>query len=343
MKRQWILETNGAPLETLHRFLTAVWEKGKLDHMLTPIKSNEPPYWSSTLVSSPKEISKSNPFTPLMTENSAKKVPGILKQNPEAKIGIVLRPCEMRGLIEMGKHQKIDLSNVITISTDCLGTFPADEYNWRVERKGSHSSFSSETIQFSSQGGIVPYRYRSACQMCEMPFSQSADINIGVIGLPVRKHMLIMTPNGIGEKIPFNEITDREADEAVISQHEKVSEKLIHRRKAARERIGSALEDSLPNDLEQLIVEFLECNDCQICLDTCPICDTISPTKGSDGKYKREDILSWLTSCVGCGMCEQNCPAHKPLAIMLSKVKQSIPELSSYFAGLSPNDPLPKI
>ncbi len=40
----------------------------------------------------------------------------------------------MRALTEMTKHASFNLDNLLTISVDCLGTLPADEYQWRLER-----------------------------------------------------------------------------------------------------------------------------------------------------------------------------------------------------------------
>ena len=42
------------------------------------------------------------------------------------------RPCEMRALTEMTKHASFKIDNLLTISVDCLGTLPADEYQWRL-------------------------------------------------------------------------------------------------------------------------------------------------------------------------------------------------------------------
>ena len=44
----------------------------------------------------------------------------IQRKHPEAKIGIVCRGCEERGLVEMSKHAQINLENVTLIGLQCV-------------------------------------------------------------------------------------------------------------------------------------------------------------------------------------------------------------------------------
>lgn len=333
MTRQWLLETQGEPLETVQEFIANIWEQADIDRMLLPIKSEQPPYWHSILEEDTQSLKRFNPFAPLMIQNAAKQIPQILQEYPDLKIGAFLRPCEIRSLIEMGKHEKMNREEMLTISADCLGTFPDDEYSWRVERKGSPEKLSQDSVKFSRQGGIVSYRYRAACQACQMPIARSADINIGVIGLPVRQHMIVTTPNGISDSIDFDRLTHGNAPADIIAQHEEMAQKVLHRRTSTRERISRALADNLPENIDEIITQFKNCGDCQICMQGCPICEVIMPQKDATGKYLAGDILQWLTSCVGCGVCEQACPTHEPISIMFSYLRSQIPELAEYIPG----------
>jgi predicted aldo/keto reductase-like oxidoreductase len=38
----------------------------------------------------------------------------------------------------------------------------------------------------------------------------------------------------------------------------------------------------------------------------------------------REDVVNWLLSCAGCGMCEQSCPQHQPLSAVFSHIREQI-------------------
>ena len=81
-----------------------------------------------------ESMNEINPFTPLMEINIARMIPELLASHPDARVGALLRPCEMRALTEMTKHARFKIDNLLTISVDCLGTLPADEYQWRLER-----------------------------------------------------------------------------------------------------------------------------------------------------------------------------------------------------------------
>jgi formate dehydrogenase subunit beta len=340
MVNHWALKTRGNPLEAVRQFIAGIWLHAKLERILLPLKNEGEPMWEAQITGDPSHLERSNPFSPLMTRNAAKQIPEILNQHADANTAALLRPCEMRALIEMSKRSSLDWDRIITISVDCLGTFPEHEYSWRVERKGSPEELTQESLQFSRQGGIVPYRYRSACQVCEMPIAQSANINIGVVGLPVRKYIMVTTSNGISDRISFEDLTDGVADPEIVSQYEKTATKVIYRRVKTRYRVMKALSENIPPDVETLILQLEECGDCQKCLQECPICSVETPQRGEDGLYRRDSILRWLVSCVGCGMCVQSCPVQKPLNFIFASLREQLADLTGYTPGSSIDLPL---
>jgi Fe-S oxidoreductase len=85
-----------------------------------------------------------------------------------------------------------------------------------------------------------------------------------------------------------------------------------------------SLEEELPADLQHLLEQFESCGSCQACMNVCPICSVDEPRKTKDGKLVREDMVNWLLSCAGCGMCEQACPQHQPLSAVFSHIREQI-------------------
>ena len=148
-----------------------------------------------------------------MKLNTARLVVDTARKRPGKRIGAMLRPCEMRALNEMAARGAVKRDDVLAVCTDCLGTFPADEFEWRTER--SAKGLTKETLQFAPQGGISAYRYRPACQMCAEPGATEGDVNIGVFGLPVRQSMLVNAHNG---SVVLKSITDGLATDDLVGK-----------------------------------------------------------------------------------------------------------------------------
>ena len=217
----------------------------------------------------------------------------------------------------------MDTKRLVTICVDCLGTFPDDEIEWRSARKDSEDGMTREALQFAPQGGIASYRYRAACQMCAAPGARHGNINLGVLGLPVRQVMLV---NGDKDLLDWKKITDRPADASLVDKREVLLAKMIERHSQTRDRVLTGLVEVLPANVDDLLEQFEDCGSCQECMNTCPICQTDAPKRAEDGKYLRQDVIDWLVNCAGCGMCEQSCPSHKPLSIIFTHLKKSLQE-----------------
>jgi formate dehydrogenase subunit beta len=313
MNTNWMIQTHGDPLGALQKLVKMIWEQTDLDMMVVA------PNGSGFVLESPDELEHLNPFRPLMKLNAARLVVDTAKKNPGKRIGAMLRPCEMRALNEMVARGALKRGDVLAICTDCLGTFPADEFEWRTER--SSKGLTRETLQFAPQGGISAYRYRPACQMCAEPGATEGDVNIGVFGLPVRQSMLVSAHDGA---LILESIADGMATDDLIDKREHTLAKISERHVRTRERVLKSLEEDLPADMQELLEQFESCEDCQSCMNVCPICSVDEPRKDASGRLVREDVVNWLLSCAGCGMCEQACPQHQPLNVIFSHIREQI-------------------
>ena len=342
MKTQWMLDTHGDPLGTLRQFVSAVWQRGGLQGMLVPMNGSQNAIAEAQLIKDSGQLDDVNPFKPLMTLNTANLIPDTLNGNPDLHLGAMMRPCELRAMIEMVKHNGFSTDDVLTISADCLGTFPVEDYGWRADRKSTPEKLTQEALQFARQGGISAYRYRPACQVCTSPDARSAHINIGVLGLSVRQNILISARDeDTAERLHLDEITDEQASPAFVSQHDRMLAKIIERNRHTYERVVSGLTNVLPEDLDALIEQLHSCENCQGCLDVCPICVVDHPRRGEDGNYVRADVTRWIISCSGCGMCEDVCPKHLPLNAIFLHIRTQLAESYGYSPGHSSQEQLP--
>lgn len=322
MNESWLIESHGDPLGMIQNVMAIAWERFELDMMLVSTNGTSDP----RLITDSEELLRVNPFKPLMTQNLAKSVPEVLTRYPESRLGILLRPCEMRALQSKQSREPLSMDNTLTICVDCLGTYPEEDFQWRAERKGSPEQLAWESLHFARQGGIAKYRFRSACQSCRNPLSQNADINIGVIGLPVRQKILIDARSQEIADLLFKENSVSAEDQSMLYQRDYIVAKLLQRGSQTRQRLQENLDSILPRDLSALIDHFVSCGDCRECLDICPICSTRFPEKNQQGKYVSKHIEQWMILCAGCGMCEQSCPNHLPLVTVFTHIRGNLME-----------------
>ena len=342
MNTQWMIKTHGDPLGTVREFTKLVWKTFDLERMVVPTNGKAEDT-GPHFIDDSDGLEALSPCTPLMPINAAKLIPELLEKDSK-KIGAMLRPCEMRTLFEMTKQNGLNTDKLLTLSVDCLGTLPTDEYQWRVERKGSPKKLTQEALQFSRQGGIVRYRYRSACQVCISPQATEANINIGILGLPVRQHALItINDESLAERLNMAEFAEGKIDADILEGHQRVIARLVQRSENTRERIANGLAELLPENVATLIEQFESCGDCSTCMDVCPLCDIHYPQRTEDGRFQESDVTRWLISCSGCGICEQACPQHLPLTIIFNHIQSQLAEEFDYQAGISTDDLLPII
>jgi len=325
MSNYWKLETQGDPLRAVRNFIAAIWRHAGLDGVFVPLPKLPKNTVHAVIIRHPDELGKVNPILPLMKINIARLIPELLQRNPEKRLAVVLRPCEMRAFVEMAKRSAYAPKDVTTICIDCLGTYPPADFAWRAQRKGSPDKLTQENIQFARQGGLTAYRYRSSCQLCVSPDAEYGDVNIGILGLPARQQILVSSrTDAIADHLALPLLTDGVAPQTLVNQRKHLLAKLAERRNRTHERVIAGLSEILPTDVEGLINLFKECGECQRCMEDCPICSVDFPQKGSDGKYLLPDIRRWLASCDGCGMCEQACPNHHPLSAIFRHIKAQL-------------------
>lgn len=309
------LNTHGDPLTIISKFIQALWLTEKLDLMIVA------PDGHGHIMESPEEVSRANPFHPLMEVNLAGLVAKTVEQQAGKRIGILLRACELRALQALAARGSFNADNILTICVDCLGTYPLEEVKWREERLALTKNISDETLRFAPQGGIAAYRYRPACQVCINPGATAGMVNVGVIGLPVRQEVLVYVK---AELLDLMGITDGQADANLILKREKMLERINERHQRTRENMIDDLESNLPGNIDMLLDHLQACGGCHLCMDVCPMCSIDYPRMAEGGRLVKEDVINWLVSCAGCGMCEQTCPKDLPLMAIFNRIRNQL-------------------
>jgi len=360
MAKEVIVEVkDGKVKETINSFLNGLLEKDLVSALLVPREVPSKDNVVQSLVNNPDELKEANVIAPVLPVNSAGIISDMTRLSPyKSPVGVILRSCEIRALIELVKLKQASLDNLLIIGVDCLGTYSVSDYQ-SLCKQGSSPS---DELLRKFKEGEEDAQLREACRVCEYPIPSNADLVIGLIGVDFEKNILLESHTKKGEEIlekfPFSEFNQLKERKESISKY-------INGKIEKRDTLFSQTKEEA-SGWENLLSVFSTCINCHNCMKVCPICYCRecffeSPTFEFDsGKYlgwaKRkgsikmptDTILFHLgrmshmaTSCVGCGACEQACPSNIPLLKIFKTVGYNVQEIFKYVPGRDLEEPLP--
>jgi len=349
---------NNDTLAAVRGFLRRLLETEVVDALLLPM---ETPAGTITpaLVSNPDLLDMADPLAPVMGLNAARVVGHVSVREPRGKIGAVLRPCELRALVELVKLQQAGLDDLVTIGVDCLGTYDVPDY---VTMRSNGGVDMAAYLATARSGELAPqegYAFRDGCQMCEKPQVENADIVLELFGADLVTGIPVSLPDELVEKLGLEPADGdgRRAD---------VVEKVV----SARTKVRDARFAEIRQQLEQEGIEgvFAACVRCHNCMTVCPICYCKtclfkSPVFDHEpaqymnwanrkGAYRlpADTMLFHLTrlnhmvlSCIGCGMCTSACPTELPVGQVFRAIGQQVQAVFEYVPGRDAEEPLPLV
>jgi formate dehydrogenase subunit beta len=311
------------PLQTVRLLLNSIWNQAKLDGLFLPVwQDGDPPL--STLITSPNLLERADPFAPVMHRNAACLAIETMRKFPEKNLGYVLRPCELRSFHTLARKFDIDPKKGLFISSDCLATYPLEDFDWRLESSDHHEQLTQSALYFAAQGGILPSRYRNCCQFCDRPFPELADISIELLGIPTQRHLVINFRNHeLVDVVGLEKFNDMPVPNEISLRREKTLQRLVDWRQKAQAYTSAHLCEE-HKTITGLINHLTECNYCrELIQEKCPIFE--SNWIKAKTKLDPDIVENWLQNCGGCGMCEADCPQGFPLfksILFISKTLQ---------------------
>lgn len=349
---------NNDTLVAMRGFLKQLLEAEVADALLVPM---ETPAGTVTpaLVSDPDLLDAADPLAPVMGLNAARVASRVSIREPRGRIGVVLRPCELRALVELVKLQQASLDDLVTIGVDCLSTYDVPDY---AAMRADGGVDMAALLTQAQSGKLAPqegYAFRDGCQMCEKPHIEGADITLELFGADLTTGIPVSLPDELAEKLG---LTPVEGD----GGRDKVVEKLV----ADRTQVRDARFAEIRERLEQEGIEgvLAACVRCHNCMTVCPLCYCKtclfkSPVFDHEpvqymnwarrkGAYRlpADTMLFHLTrlnhmvlSCIGCGMCTSCCPAELPVGQVFRAIGQQVQEVFEYVPGRSVEEPLPLV
>ena len=353
---------SGDTLAAVRGFLRQLLERQVVDMLLVPMETlpgGERSDVIPALVADPDLLDAANPLAPVMGVNMARAAGRVSIREPRARVGVVLRPCELRALVEMVKLQQASLEDLVTIGVDCLGTYDVPVYGAMQD----NGDLDMGALLATAQGGdLAPqegYAFRDACDMCEKPHIEGADIALELFDADLTAGVPIVLPDEVAEKLElFSEGEDGRRPDVVG--------KVVTARTQARDTAFAEIRERL--EREGIEGVFATCVRCHNCMTVCPIC-YCKQCLFKSHVYDHEPIryANWarrkgacrmpadttlfhltrlnhmVLSCIGCGMCTSDCPADLPVARVFRATGARVQEAFDYKPGRSVEEPLPLI
>ncbi len=351
-------------LDPVRAVLAEMLQTGRVRALLVMMGMHDGLGVQPALVTNPDRLRLADPLMPVMPIHMARMASiigerGTDETTAEDKIGIVARPCELRGLVELAKLNQVRPTDFVTIGIDCAGTFEGAA--WReISKADLQARRRLEESQRAGSPDAPQDAYRHACTLCETPAAWDAELAMHWIGV---EDGLLLEAREAGWLPPSAQpVEDPPARAASLEQL-----------KSARHAVRQAALDAMEARMHPasgaspgLMLEFEPCQRCHNCTVACPICyckeclfrtDTFQhePRRyfgwadrkgaarlpGDTLTFQLTRLCHVTTSCVGCGMCTSACPAELPVDLLFQTVARRTQALFDYVPGRSVQDPLP--
>ncbi|MFQ5906073.1 MAG: 4Fe-4S dicluster domain-containing protein, partial [bacterium] len=302
-----------------------------------------------------------DPLAPVMPVNSAKLVSRLTIQDPGEKVGAVLRPCELRAVVELVKLNQASLEKLVLIGIDCWGTYSISKFSGFLERIGDGKCPGDEFLARMREGGN-DQDLRAVCQICGGMNPESADVSLLLFGTDSEKEIILRVEDALADEVSqklkleeTNEPSGR--NEALLKVSAEREEKRNVIFKEIKEKTGDVL---------SLISLFSACIKCQNCQRACPICYCSECIFDTDTmRYEPQKYMRWsckkgtlrmpadtllfhmtrmnhmIASCIACGLCEDACPNDIPVGRIFRCLGEKVQQVFEYTPGRSVDEELP--
>jgi formate dehydrogenase subunit beta len=350
----------GALNDSLAALFTNLLEKKVVDAILVPAHQ-QPKGVMQTLITEPEQLSRIDPFAPVVPVNTANLVSKLTNVPSGRPLAVVMRSCEVRALLELVKLKQASLDDLLLIGIDCLGRYENADY-LKLERNGSTTkAFLEAACNGTGTRSSDGFDVATVCKICEYPVSENVDIRLCVIGSEPGE-VGVEWVSEKGEQA--RKTLGIDAQEAPSGREEAV-EKIKKARVAERDKVFADVHEHV-NSLEKLRDYLAGCVGCYNCRVACPVCyckecvfvtdtfrhpgDTYVSWGDKRGflKMPTETLLYHLTRmthmstlCVGCGQCTSACPNNIELAQLFRAVAQRTQARFDYHPGRSLDEPQP--
>jgi formate dehydrogenase subunit beta len=352
--------TDGQIRGSINALLKDLLDKQVVEAILVPLVHPAGNNVVQSLVTNPEYLEQADVFAPVMPVNAGRIIQAMTRLTPaNKKTAVVMRPCELRALVELVKLRQARLENLYLIGIDCPGAYSVSDYP-----KFAAEKTSDDFVKAAWNGKEDPM-LRAGCQVCEFPVPLMTDLTIGLVGQDLSKELVLIASTEKGEELLAGLGLAAEDKSDAATKREAAVTKLLDKMKGIREKFFEQTKEEI-GGVDKLAAVLGPCIKCQNCRVACPVCYCrecffVSPTfeleaekylgaaeKKGAMRMPTDTLLFHLTrmthmaaSCVGCGACEEACPNDIPLLKIFQLTGSNVQKLFDYVPGRSLEDELP--
>jgi formate dehydrogenase subunit beta len=344
--------------QKLAPFFKGMLENGAVDAVLVPMAQASKGVRLS-LVTSAAHTAQVDPFAPVAAVSGAKIASSLTARPSGRKLAMVLRPCEIRAVVELSKLKQVNLDDVLLIGTDCLGRYENTDFAKFQEQGGASESF-LENAQ-AGKTSMSDFDIAGACNICEFPTADNVDMRLGAIGAE-NGTIFIEAVTAKGEQAL--EKSGLKPGAAPAGRDGAVKN-LVAARTEARDKKFAEYRDAI-NSFGALADKLAACVNCYNCRVACPVCYCKECVFVTDTfRHNGEQLMMWADQngmlklpndtlfyhltrmthmslfCVGCGQCTSACPNDIDLMPMFRACADKTQARFNYLAGRSVDEQQP--
>lgn len=256
------------------------------------------------------------------------------------KIGMVVRSCDARAMVELVKRQQLNLENFYLVGIECYGVVKNRDKGHEIYIFSKEMKIDGE-LKPLDEGILSPN-----CRRCEYPIPTMADVSCRI---EQSGETLVTANTEKGRKILSA------ANIPIEEGHQ--SDITAMKERAARwqdKEFGELKEMESKERLSYWLSQFDKCIKCYGCRNSCPLCYCADCYLGPERLLiQREEIppqrLFHITrlihvgdSCLNCGQCEATCPMEIPISKLYHMLYKELSGIFKYESGLD-IDTLPPV
>jgi formate dehydrogenase subunit beta len=163
----------------LAAFFKGMLANEAVDAVLVPMAQNKQGV-RLTLVTSADHTGPVDPFAPIAAVSGAKIASSLTARPSGRKIAMVLRPCEIRAVVELAKLKQVNLDDVLMIGMDCHGRYENIDFAKFQAQGGTSEAFLANAQ--TGKTATADFDICGACQICEFPTADNVDMRLCAIG-----------------------------------------------------------------------------------------------------------------------------------------------------------------